>query len=273
MKRSTVKTCVLLGLVTFNLASCQFFFPGTSAFAATTEKPLLVIGHRGTETTAAKTENSTAAVKAALRAGANGVEVDVRESKDGKLVVMHDESVDRTTNCSGDVEEMTFKALRKCKLSNNDEVIPTPGDIAKTFAKYDSKGDKLWLHIKFKPTAKMRAALFAELDKYVPRTSVVLLADEDEMLDDFAKWSKIERALIFNQTDVDQGGDESWTAGYDYAVPYRVEVTKALVAKAHKAGSKVLAVESNPVARTEVRALGLDGLVANSVSKAIDSLH
>ncbi len=229
---------------------------------ASTDMP--VIGHRGVGD-GSLPENSRAAVTAALKSGTDGVEIDVRVTRDGKQIVMHDATLDRTTNCTGEVSGRTYSYIRtNCRLSNG-EVVPNPYDLAWTFSKHDSKSDQLWLHVKFDPNSKQRASLFKAVDKYKLRTKTVVLADEGEMLDDFAKWSGIERALIFNQSDVDQGGSESWTAGYDYAVPYQVPVTASLVAKARKAGSKVYGLESNPVTRLEAIALGLDGFLANTL--------
>ncbi len=45
----------------------------------------------------------------------HGWEIDIRKTKDGQLVLMHDASVDRTTNGSGKVENLTLSALKKTK--------------------------------------------------------------------------------------------------------------------------------------------------------------
>ncbi|NUQ93660.1 MAG: hypothetical protein HOQ26_12205 [Gemmatimonadaceae bacterium] len=57
-------------------------------------------------------ENTLTAVNGAFERGANGVEVDVRLSSDGLPVVMHDPTVDRTTNGHGEVDQLTFGQLR-----------------------------------------------------------------------------------------------------------------------------------------------------------------
>ena len=59
----------------------------------------LVIGHRTARALAA--ENSLEGIRAAKRCLADYVHVDVRLSRDGKLVLMHDDSVDRTTDGKG----------------------------------------------------------------------------------------------------------------------------------------------------------------------------
>lgn len=72
-------------------------------------KPL-VLGHRGAPDVAP--ENTLAAFRAGLDAGVDGFELDVQLSRDGKLVVIHDERVDRTTNGKGWVKDMTLAELK-----------------------------------------------------------------------------------------------------------------------------------------------------------------
>lgn len=48
--------------------------------------------------------------------GADGIELDVEITVDGQLVIMHDDTVDRTTDCSGCVSKMTFDEVRACNL-------------------------------------------------------------------------------------------------------------------------------------------------------------
>lgn len=58
-------------------------------------------------------ENTLPGFRHAVEVGADGVELDVRCSRDGKLMVIHDETVDRTTDGSGAVEELTRDELRE----------------------------------------------------------------------------------------------------------------------------------------------------------------
>ena len=67
---------------------------------------ILNLGHRGFENRAP--ENTIAAFRLAMAEGADGVELDVHISKDGHLVVIHDPTVDRTTNGSGKVGRMAL---------------------------------------------------------------------------------------------------------------------------------------------------------------------
>lgn len=69
-----------------------------------------VIAHRGASGIAP--ENTLAAVQKALDAGADMVEIDVHLSKDNKVIVMHDASVIRTTNGTGDIDQMTLEEIK-----------------------------------------------------------------------------------------------------------------------------------------------------------------
>jgi len=88
---------------------------------------ILVTSHRGTHIQ--YPENSLAAMQEAIRIGVDIIETDVRETKDGVLVCLHDEKVDRTTTGKGKVEDMTFAELQQYFLVFNgkptQEKVPT----------------------------------------------------------------------------------------------------------------------------------------------------
>jgi len=70
----------------------------------------LVIAHRGAS--AAAPENTMAAFALAIDLGADGVELDVRRSREGQLVVIHDASVDRVTGTAGEIAAMSLEEIR-----------------------------------------------------------------------------------------------------------------------------------------------------------------
>ena len=82
-----------------------------------------VIGHRGAAALAR--ENTLDAIEAGLAAGAAGVEVDVRRSTDGALVLMHDPDVGRTTGGRGRVDQMSLAQLRDLGVPTLAEVLAT----------------------------------------------------------------------------------------------------------------------------------------------------
>lgn len=70
-----------------------------------------VIGHRGAAGVAP--ENTVVSIERAIRTGAQAIEIDVHFSADSELVVIHDGTVDRTTNGTGPVESMTLEEIRR----------------------------------------------------------------------------------------------------------------------------------------------------------------
>lgn len=74
-------------------------------------KKTKVWAHRGASGYAP--ENTLAAFNKAIEMQADGVELDIQLTKDGKIVVIHDETIDRVSNGSGWVKDLTLEELRK----------------------------------------------------------------------------------------------------------------------------------------------------------------
>ena len=72
---------------------------------------MLILAHRGASGYAP--ENTVAAFDLGRRMGANGIETDVQLSRDGVMVLVHDERVDRTTDGSGRVADLTWEELAR----------------------------------------------------------------------------------------------------------------------------------------------------------------
>ena len=83
---------------------------------------ILKISHRGAS--AYEPENTLRAIRRALEYAVDMVEVDVRETKDEEIVVIHDETLERTTNGRGHVHQTSFSELRKLDAGKG-ERIPT----------------------------------------------------------------------------------------------------------------------------------------------------
>lgn len=90
----------------------------------------LIIGHRGASAEAP--ENTLAAFGLALEQGAAGVEFDVRLSADGNVVVIHDATVERTTNGRGQVSQMRASELRALDAGMG-QPVPTLDDVFEAF--------------------------------------------------------------------------------------------------------------------------------------------
>jgi len=82
----------------------------------------LYIGHRGTRTDI--DENTIPAFKKAIEFGSNYIEFDVRKTKDGEFVILHDTTLDRTTSGSGLLKDYNLEEIRKLTTLNNNFSIP-----------------------------------------------------------------------------------------------------------------------------------------------------
>ncbi|WP_342545739.1 glycerophosphodiester phosphodiesterase [Lysinibacillus sp. FSL K6-4013] len=97
-----------------------------------------IFAHRGVSIN--YPENTMAAFQAAAKLPIAGVELDVHLTADKEVVVIHDETIDRTSNGSGYVKDFTLQQLRTFDFGSwfsrefGDEVIPTLGEVLELFA-------------------------------------------------------------------------------------------------------------------------------------------
>ncbi len=102
----------------------------------TADKPK-IIAHRGANDRF--NESTITAYKIASENGVDSLEMDLRMTKDGELVVMHDQTIDRTTNGSGAVSDLTLNELRTVETvevfgeETLTEAVPTLEEVLQTF--------------------------------------------------------------------------------------------------------------------------------------------
>lgn len=106
------------------------------AFLPKTKYNLVVIAHRGDHTKVP--ENTIASLKEAIKSGADYAEIDLRTTKDGHLVLQHDATVDRMTNGTGKIKDLTLSEIQQLKVNNKNKPskkvyrIPTFEEVLKT---------------------------------------------------------------------------------------------------------------------------------------------
>jgi glycerophosphoryl diester phosphodiesterase len=110
--------------------------------------PTLVWGHRGA--CAYAPMNTLPSFELAVEQGADGVELDVHRTKDGHIVVVHDFTVDATTDGEGSIKDMTLNEIKELDAGNwFDEKfagtkIPTLNEV------FEAIGQKLYINIEIK---------------------------------------------------------------------------------------------------------------------------
>ncbi|ASZ14725.1 glycerophosphodiester phosphodiesterase family protein [Chitinophaga pendula] len=127
MQRNIFLLLSFLFSITFAKAQDNRLPAITKAFHDKSSKVIMIASHRGAHLEAP--ENSIAAFKKAIEIGIDIIELDVRCTKDGVPVVMHDKSVDRTTSGKGLVHNMTLAQIKQLRLKHNgtvtEEKVPT----------------------------------------------------------------------------------------------------------------------------------------------------
>lgn len=132
------------------------------------DQKVILCAHRGERLH--NLENTMTAFRQVVEAGADMVETDVRMTKDGQLVLMHDECVDRTTDKTGKICDMTLEEVRSCNAAFHAEGFPAePPATLKELLDYALEHPKLLLNIEFKdyPTAGNEDFAYACCDKIV----------------------------------------------------------------------------------------------------------
>ncbi|WP_175489802.1 glycerophosphodiester phosphodiesterase family protein [Algibacter lectus] len=112
-------------------------------------KNVLVASHRAAHQE--YPENSIKAIEECIRLGVDIVELDIRQTKDGEIIIMHDSTVDRTTNGKGKVDELNWNYLQNLNLlfkeKETSEKIPSFEDVLKV-----TKG-KILIDVDFKASS------------------------------------------------------------------------------------------------------------------------
>lgn len=135
-----------------------------------------VVGHRGIPSMAP--ENTILGTQTAYSNGANMVENDIYLTTDGVVVVMHDTTLDRTTNGSGTVTDLSYAQIKNYKVDYYSGVaaqpIPTLEDYFKSIK--GNPKQRLVIEMKHPPEASLANAMSALIKKYDIMDQVVIIS-------------------------------------------------------------------------------------------------
>ena len=218
----------------------------------------LVIAHRGAS--AAAPENTLAAFRLAADLGADAVELDVRRTVDGQLVVIHDASVDRTTDGTGRVAALTLDQLRRFDAGRKFGP-PFRGERIPLLSKvFEALGGRLLVDVEVK-AAGVEAALL-DLIKKMQMVDSVLISSFDAQVVAHVRDLAPEMPAGLLQSAADP-----YAAVSVRATAYLPEVTALtadVVASCRSHGLRVITwtVRTEEEARQALR-VGVDGIIAD----------
>ncbi|MFJ5214411.1 glycerophosphodiester phosphodiesterase [Streptomyces sp. NPDC088354] len=221
------------------------------------------VGHRGVM--GVEPENTLRSFVRAEREGLDQIELDLHLSKDGALIVMHDEKVDRTTDGSGFVSDLTLEELRGLDAGRGERV-PVFEEVV------DAVAAPIQAEIKDVAAARVLADVLRERD-LVERVDV--LSFHDAALAEIRACLPEARTVL-----VAEGPMGSEIIPRAQAVGARLvslslrRISLALVQECHRAGISVIAWTVNtPRELALAHALGLDGAVTDvpEVKRAVET--
>jgi glycerophosphoryl diester phosphodiesterase len=213
------------------------------------ERTRLVVAHRGAS--AAEPQNTLAAFEAAILAGADAIELDVRLTSDGVLVVLHDPEVGSATDGTGYVHQMTLAEIKRLDASGG----MGPRQEVPTFAEaLELIGDRVGLDLEIKnipgepafdsPREAVLEAALEELEKasfpgslLVSSFNWLTIERSKEMAPDIATGFLTVAAIDAHAALV-----YTRRAGHEFVLPQTtalLEGGEALVEEAHKDGIRV----------------------------------
>jgi glycerophosphoryl diester phosphodiesterase len=215
---------------------------------------VIITGHRGSLGT--EPENTLRSFRRAVADGCHEIELDLRVSADGELVIIHDATVDRTTNGSGEVASLTLAELRALDAGLG-QVVPT---WAETVAAID---------VRFQAEVKAPAAvpLLAESLQADPSLAARTLVTSfhPEILRAVRRaFPAVTTGRIFGRTTPDvlaltRAAEASW------ALCGITGLTSAFVAELQAAGLSVTAWPvPDPTTLEQAIALGADGVTTDN---------
>ena len=233
----------------------------------------LILGHRGAPVVAP--ENTLAGFRKAIEMGSDGIELDVHLSRDGQIVVVHDERLERTTNGTGLVAQKSLAELAEldaaAKFAGGAEVqrIPTLDQV------FDAVGDACRLiNIEIKSGVVLYPGIEEKLVDLVRRRGAV----DKVIFSSFNHYSLVELKRLAPEMAIGLLYMGALVDPWHYAAqlgaealhPIHFTVFPEFVAGAHAAGVQVNAWTcDSPADIRRMLASGVDAIITNDVSLAL----
>lgn len=249
------------GTLMKTLASCVALVSpsGLTPGQAPLHGDVVLVAHRG-GIVLDYPENTLAAFRRAIESGVDVIELDLRSTKDGQIVVLHDHTVNRTTNGRGAVAAMSLTELRKLDAGGG-ERIPTYEEVLQLVA---GTGVLLLTDIKENPLLDRRKLVRLTEE----RNAVSCVIVGARTLDDLRAFRALNPDLRMLGFVKEVGDIQPFVqAGADIIRlwPEWIEADPGLIGRVHKSGKPVWALTGD-APREELEKLvqlGVDGIISD----------
>lgn len=220
---------------------------------------MIKIGHRGAMGYAP--ENTLKSIEKAIQLGVDMIEFDVQQCKTGELVVIHDLTVNRTTNGDGTVANLTLKELKALDAGEG-ESIPTLKEVLELI----NKKVAVNIELKGKGTAHKVGELIAFYvkEKNWDRDQFLVSSFDHQELQLFKQGYPLNRiGVLIYHLPHDLAKIGVTLRGYSLNVSGHF-LSKELVDDAHEKGLKLMVYTVNEPKDIDVcKAIGVDGIFSN----------
>ncbi len=227
-----------------------------------------VTAHRGSSIN--YPENTMTAFVAAKNEGADWIELDVRKTKDDKIIVMHDKSLKRITGIDKKVWKVTYDEIKDIEVGTyinkafTTERIPLLEDVIKW-----AKDNNMKLNIELKPTGHekdLEKSVIQLINKYDYINDCVLASQTYEVLENIKKYDKNMKTVYV--ISLLYGDIDSFTAADQFSIEAS-SITSSLVKQIHKEGKQIYAWTINTEEGIkEMLDMQVDNVVTDDVSLA-----
>ena len=236
-------------------------------------KTMEVTAHRGASVS--YPENTMSAFKGAKKLGSDWIELDVQQTRDGELIVLHDPNLRRTTGVNKNTWEATYAEIKDLDAGSffnekfKDERIPLLEDVIKY-----AKENNIKLNIELKPTGNEKdfeKQVGELIKKYDFMNNVVVTSQVYKVLENFKAYDQnIKTVYVMSLA---YGDITNLTCADSFSIEAS-SVTRTLVNKIHNKGKEIYAWTVNTKdSIQEMVDLNVDNIITDNITLAKDVIY
>ncbi len=266
------KVLIIIITILCGMTFTYYLYTGKYKFNIEYVRTMEVTAHRGASVL--YPENTMAAFKGAKDLGADWIELDVQQTKDKKLVILHDTNLKRTTGVDKNTWEATYDEIKELDAGSffskdfKGEKIPLLEEIVEY-----AKDNNIKLNIELKPTGKetdFEKSVVDVINKYDFADMCVITSQVYEVLENVKKYDKnVETVYVMSLA---YGNITNLKAADNFSIEAS-SVNNKLVKKVHNAGKELYVwTVNNKENMQKMIKLNVDNIITDNITLAKDTI-